>query len=96
MRIGLVEGRLASPLERVLTAADSGNGVSQRLRIEEYLYMNPDLTVTLHRPLGGEWVGLRARTDFVAEGVGVADSKLYDTRGPIGRGVQTLMVRKRG
>jgi hypothetical protein len=95
MRLPLLEGERPSALERVLAAADSGNGVSQRLSMDEYLYMNPDLTVTLHRPLRGEWVGLAARTDFDALGVGMADTKLYDTSGPIGRGIQTLFVRKR-
>jgi len=95
MRIPLVEGATPSPLERVLAAADSGNGVSQRLDMNDYLYMNPDLTVTLHRPASGEWVGLAARTDLDARGVGVADARLYDSHGPIGRGIQTLFVRKR-
>jgi hypothetical protein len=96
MRVALLEGARPSSLERVLAAADSGNGVSQRLSMNDYLYMNPDLTVTLHRPLRGEWVGLSARTDFDALGVGMADTKLYDASGPIGRGIQTLFVRKRG
>ena len=95
MRVPLLEGTQPRPLERVLTAADSGNGVSQRLRMEDYLYMNPDLTVTLYRPARGEWVGLAARTDIDAPGVGLADARLYDTDGPIGRGLQTLFVRKR-
>jgi hypothetical protein len=95
MRVLLVQGAPITPLERVFTAADSGNGVSQRFSITEYSFLNPDLTVTLLRPPQGEWVGLAARTDLDSRGVGVADTRLYDTVGPIGRGVQTLVVRKR-
>jgi len=76
-------------------AADCGNGISQRLSLLEYTFMNPDLTVTLHRPSEGEWIGLGARTDFQDNGIGIADTRLYDEHGPIGRGVQTLLIRKR-
>jgi hypothetical protein len=95
MRVSLLEGKEPSPLERVLVAADSGNGVSQRLNIREFTYVNPDLTVTVHRPLVGEWVGMAARTDLDDLGIGVADTRLYDETGPIGRGIQTLLIRRR-
>lgn len=95
MRTSLLEGTPAQPLERLLAAADSGNGVSQRISMDDYLYMNPDLTVTLFRAPRGEWIGLAARTDLDAQGIGLADARLYDTSGPIGRGIQTLFVRKR-
>lgn len=95
MRHPLLQGVEASPLERVMVAADSGNGVSQRLSTREYTYLNPDLAVTLSRPAQGEWIGLGARTDMDARGIGVADTRLYDERGPIGRGIQTLLIRKR-
>lgn len=95
-RIPVLDGATPSPLERVLTAADSGNGVSQRVSPLEYTFLNPDLAVTLHRPAAGEWIGMAARTDMDDRGIGVADVRLYDECGPIGRGVQTLLIRKRG
>ena len=60
MRIPLLPGEEPSPLERVMAAADSGNGVSQRLSTKEYSFLNPDLAVTLHRSAEGEWIGLGA------------------------------------
>lgn len=96
MRIPLLEGRAPTSLERTMSAADSGNGVSQRVSWDDYTFTNPDLAVTLHRPLRGEWVGMAARTDMDARGIGVADTRLYDADGPIGRGMQTLLVRRRG
>lgn len=95
MRIPLLPGIDPSPLERVMAAADSSNGVSQRLSTKEYSFLNPDLAVTLHRPAEGEWIGLGARTDLDQRGIGVADARLYDEHGPIGRGVQTLLIRAR-
>ena len=96
MRIPLFENAAPSGIERVLVAADSANGVSVCVDPFANTFINPDLTVSLHHPFEGEWVGLAARTDFDAHGVGLADAQLYDERGPIGRGVQTLLIRKRG
>ena len=95
MRMPLLDDTEPSPLERVLVAADSGNGVSQRVSPFEFTFVNPDLTVTLHHPAEGDWVGLAARTYLDRAGAGVADTRLYDQRGPIGRGIQTLLIRSR-
>ncbi len=91
----LVLGEEPSPLQRVLVAADSGNGVSATLDWTRYLFINVDLTVHLHRPLAGEWVCLDAITIPEPRGVGLADTALYDDRGPIGRAAQTLLIDER-
>ncbi len=91
----LVLGEEPSPLQRVLVAADSGNGVSATLDWTRYLFINVDLTVHLHRPLAGEWVCLDAITIPEPWGVGLADTALYDDRGPIGRAAQTLLIDER-
>jgi hypothetical protein len=95
MRHPLIAGEEPSPLQRVMIAADSGNGVSATLDLERYIFINVDLSVHLHRLPKGEWVGLDAVTIPEPEGVGLADSVLHDERGPIGRGLQTLLVRER-
>jgi hypothetical protein len=92
MRVPLVEGEEPAPLERVLVAADSGNGVSSTLDWGSYLFINVDLTVHLHRALVGEWVCLDAITIPERSGIGIADTALYDERGPVGRADQTLLV----
>jgi hypothetical protein len=94
-RIPLLPDAAPSALERVMVAADSGNGVSQRLSARDYTFLNPDLAVTLHRPARGDWVGMAARTDLDNKGIGVSETRLYDELGPIGRGVQTLLIRAR-
>jgi hypothetical protein len=96
MRQPLVAGEEPSPLQRVLVAADSGNGVSATLDWTRYLFINVDLTVHLHRPLEGEWVCLDAITVAEPGGVGLADTALYDDLGPIGRADQTLLIGVRG
>ena len=96
MRNPLVAGEEPSPLQRVLAAADTGNGVSATLDWSRFLFINVDLTVHLHRLPAGEWVCLDAITIPERTGLGIADTALYDRRGPIGRAVQTLLVRERG
>jgi Thioesterase-like superfamily len=95
MRQPLVAGEETTPLQRVLVAADSGNGVSSALDVSRYLFINTDLSVHLSRMPEGQWVCLDATTYPEANGVGLADTALYDQRGRIGRAAQTLLVRAR-
>jgi hypothetical protein len=95
MRHPLIAGEEPSALQRVLVAADSGNGVSATLDWRRFLFINVDLTVQLHRMPAGEWVCLDAVTIPEPTGVGLADTALHDERGPIGRATQTLLVAER-
>jgi hypothetical protein len=95
MRVPLVAGEEPTPLIRVMVVADSGNGVSAALDWREFLFINVDLTVHLHRYPAGEWACLDALTLPEASGVGLADTLLRDERGRIGRASQTLLVDKR-
>jgi hypothetical protein len=90
--VPVVAGEEPSPLQRVATAADFGNGISAALERGKYLFINPDLTIYLHRPAEGEWVALDARTHAEANGVGIAESALFDRGGRIGRSVQALLI----
>jgi hypothetical protein len=96
MRVPLVAGEEITPLSRVLTAADSGNGVSASLDFRRYVFINADLTVSLHRHPEGEWVCLDARTTVDGAGIGLAESALHDEKGPLGRSTQSLYVAARG
>lgn len=96
MAVPLLPDEQPSPLQRVLAAADSGNGVSAALDWKRYLFINVDLTVHLHRMPAGEWICLDAETFPEENGVGMADTRLLDERGQIGRAVQTLLVAERG
>jgi Acyl-CoA thioesterase C-terminal domain/Acyl-CoA thioesterase N-terminal domain len=95
MRHPLLPEEAPSPLERVLIAADSGNGVSSVLDWRRWLFINPDLTVYLHRPPVGEWVCLQARTTLEPAGLGLAESIVFDRTGPVARGLQSLFIAPR-
>jgi hypothetical protein len=96
MRVPLVPGEVPSGLERALCAADSTNGVSVALDLRRFTFLNPDLTVCLHRWPRGEWIALDAATTPQPNGIGLAESALFDEEGPVGRAVQTLVVEPRG
>ena len=95
MRHPLVPGEEPSPLTRVLIAADSGNGISGVLDPTRFLFVNTELTVHLFRYPEGEWVCLRSQTLIGPEGIGLAETALYDETGRIGRGGQSLLVTPR-
>lgn len=95
LRHPLVEGEEPSPLQRVAAVADFGNGVSAALPYAAYRFINPDLTVTLHRLPATEWVCLDAATYPEPHGTGVAESVLFDERGRIGHATQTLVLEAR-
>jgi Acyl-CoA thioesterase C-terminal domain len=52
MRHPLLPGEAPSPLVRVLTAADSGNGASAALDYRRWLFINADLTDSYKQPSG--------------------------------------------
>ena len=93
LRVPLIAGEETSPLCRVAAAADFGNGVSWVLpRTEGYQFINPDLTIYLYRSPRTEWVCLEAVTSVGRQGIGLAESRLWDESGPIGRSLQSLLV----
>lgn len=94
MRHPLVAGEEPSPLQRVMIAADSGNGVSSVLDARAWTFVNTDLTVSLHRLPAGHWVCLDARSTVTPQGIGVAHSVLSDEHGELGHGLQTLYVER--
>ncbi|HVQ58001.1 MAG TPA: thioesterase family protein [Solirubrobacterales bacterium] len=95
MRRPLVAGEEPTPLQRVLIAADVGNGVSSTLDYRRYLFINVELTVHLERLPAGEWVHLEAETHPQPIGVGTAESVLSDRDGRIGRAAQSLLIAER-
>jgi hypothetical protein len=95
MRQPLVAGEEPSPLQRVMVAADVGNGVSASLDYRRYLFINVDITVHLERMPVGEWICVDAQTLPRPSGNGTAESVLSDESGRIGRALQTLLIAQR-
>jgi Acyl-CoA thioesterase N-terminal domain/Acyl-CoA thioesterase C-terminal domain len=98
LQIDVVPDEEPSGLQRVVAAADFGNGVSAGIADDGYSFINPDLTIHLARPAFGEWIGMRSHTHYgepAFVGAGIAESALYDVEGRVGRSVQSLLVARR-
>jgi hypothetical protein len=95
LRVPIVPDEAPSPLQRVLAVADSGSGISWVLPFGDWLFINPELTVHVQREAQGEWIALAAETTIARGGTGLARSVLYDDRGPVAYGAQSLLVAPR-
>jgi acyl-Coa thioesterase superfamily protein/acyl-CoA thioesterase superfamily protein len=95
LRLPLVDDQPASPLARAIAAADFGNGISRVVDFADYLFVNTDLTVHLHREPQTDWVLVDARTRLETSGAGLARSTLSDEHGELGLAAQSLFVANR-
>ena len=91
----LVEGEPMSPLEHLLVMTDAASGISAALDWQAATFANIDLTVALHRPPRGEWLGMDARTVLGDSGAAQCFAVLFDAEGAIGRSAQSLFVEPR-
>ena len=94
-RVPLVAGETPTPLECLVTAADSASGVAVVVDPAAATFVNGDLTIALHREPAGEWICLDAATTGERHGIGLTRARLWDTRGLVGRSLQTLLIEPR-
>ena len=92
MRYPLLPDEEPTGLQRVLTLADSGSGVSSVLPFDGWLFINPELTVHVAAPPAGEWICLDAATTADRTGFGLAASRLFDRDRLVARAAQSLLV----
>jgi hypothetical protein len=95
MRHPLVLDEEPTALQRLLIAADVGNGISGAVDFRRFVFINVDLTVQIERLPEGEWVCVDAVTLPRPGGNATAESVLSDERGRIGRALQSLLVAER-
>lgn len=93
--VPLVEGEDTSDLVRIATIADMANGNAQSLDPTLHVFINPDISLHLHRLPRGEWIGMRSVSYPQPHGIGMADTAVYDRQGRIGRIVQSQYVDRR-
>jgi Thioesterase-like superfamily len=95
VRLPLVDGSPLTGQDRALILADSANGLSLSLPLEQWFSIPPTMTATLLRPPMGEWVHLACRTYLADDGVGLARADLFDLDGLIGEAAQPLLIQER-
>lgn len=81
-----------SPTVRVVAVADFSNGVSAPLPFDSWLFINPDLSIHLHRLPVGEWIGVDAHCHVEPNGIGLSNAELHDEHGHIGHANQSLLL----
>ncbi len=94
-RLPLLDDAPLSALSRLLLVADSASGVSARLDTNEFSFINPEVTLFIHRYPTGSWVLLDAQTSVQGDGVGLTEARYHDEAGSLGSGAQPLLVRRR-
>lgn len=93
LKVPLIEGEKTTGVERVVAAADFGNGIGNLAGSQRsWVFINPDLTIHLARPPVGEWVFMDSKTRLHATGTGLATSILGDQEGRLGTAAQSLFV----
>ncbi|MGH9133741.1 MAG: thioesterase family protein [Ilumatobacteraceae bacterium] len=90
--VPLLDDEEPSGFQRICPLADCGNAVSRNAEPWEYTFVNPDLTIVLHREPLGEWLGAAAVSRWEPSGIGMSDALLFDEHGAVGRALQTLVI----
>jgi Thioesterase-like superfamily len=93
--VPLVDAEPVTDVQRLAMVVDSANGAGAALDPNEFVFMNTDTTVHLHRLPSGTDFGLRARASIGPDGIGVTTAELFDRHGFVGTSAQTLLVMRR-
>ncbi len=91
--VDLVKGETMTQLERLFAVADDANGIGTQLELGKWTFMNTDLVVHVHRIPEGEWIGIRAETNYGPDGIGATLGTLFDERGAVAAIQQSVLVR---
>jgi hypothetical protein len=92
--VPLVYGEDTTALQRLAMVVDSANGIGAALDPRQFVFMNTDTAVHLHRPPLGDDFGVRARGSIGPDGIGVTTAEIFDRQGFIGTSAQTLLVQR--
>ncbi len=93
--VHLVDTEQTTPLQNLAMVVDSANGIGAALDFHQFIFMNTDTVMHLHRaPLGADFA-LRARACIGPDGIGVTTAEIFDRSGFIGTSAQTLLVHRR-
>lgn len=91
----IVEGEDPSPFQTLCPLGDCGNGISSNASLKQATFLNPDLTIVMHRVPQGEWLSSDALSHWQSTGIGMAQAIISDEGGPVATALQTLLVQPR-
>ena len=90
----LLEGEEMTPFQRLCPLSDCGNGISRNADVDQFQFINPDITIVAHRKSSSEWLASTARSDWQSTGIGLATAVIQDEDGPVATVMQSLMLRR--
>ncbi len=90
----LIEGEVPSPFQLLCPLADCGNAVSRNGELSEMGFVNPDLTVVMHRPPKSQWLASQSWSDWNESGIGLASAVIHDEEGPCAVALQSLVLQR--
>lgn len=93
--VPLVDDEPTTALQRLAMVVDSANGIGAALDPTEFVFMNTDTVVHLHRLPRGADFAVRARGSVGPDGIGVTTAEIFDREGFIGTCAQTLLIQRR-
>jgi len=92
--VPLLESETPSAFQRICPLADCGNAFGRNAEPSKVSFVNPDLTIVLHRDPIGEWLGSQSAGYWEPSGQGLADALLFDKHGAVGRALQTVLLKR--
>ena len=90
----LVDNEEMTDLQRLALVVDCANGAGAALDPQQFMFMNTDTVVHVHRLPTGSDFALRARGSIGPDGIGVTTAEIFDRQGFIGTCAQTLLVQR--
>lgn len=92
--VSLIDDEPTTALQRLTMVVDSANGIGAVLDSDQFVFMNTDTSVHLHRLPTGNDFGLRARASIGPDGIGITTAEIFDHAGFVGTSAQTLLVQQ--
>ena len=91
----IVDGESPTPFQSLCPLADCANGFARNSDAGQHTFINPDLTVLMHRPPTSEWIASRGISFWEPTGIGASHATLFDTRGVVAAALQSIVIRER-
>lgn len=92
--VPLVDSEPTTALQRLAMVVDSANGIGAALDPQQFVFMNTDTVLHLHRLPEGDDFGVRALGSIGPDGIGVTTAEIFDRDGFVGTCAQTLLVQR--
>ena len=96
LRYPVVAGSPLTGLQRVAAISDFASGLSSEVAYGVHSFINADISLSLIRPLVGEWVCVDARTHYGEPGAALALATVWDETGRIGSIAQSMIIDEMG